>query len=244
MDYDANLSAACPIEIVQEVRASDLSQYATNDIRSDVEWSDFPDASKCATVIVQYFTPKIGADTDVSQINHWLIGLRSHYKNFPNEIHQDVYDALVRLSYRPEIMGDHAIAWLASIYFRTLVDLNIDIRGKMAGPAILNWNAAPEPRHLRPAWHYTRYLAFFNTPGAYDELARRIEDQSVLGDVDRMYKMCLGLRDLDTPEARAIMKQYEDDPRLRYFPHFDPTSLGSSIRQLLRSRMNPRRGVY
>ena len=202
MDYDANLAAACPVELVQMVRAEDLNRPPVNRVYTESLKLTGDGRIDCINAVIAYFTPKVGAHTNPQQLSSWLGSSADFIGELPDQLRKDMRDALLRIPYQPD---------QAHVYFLPLIAFRIDIVEELSTRVTPDWNFSGLGRPESHTWYYYRYLAVMGVDGAYDALARKV---AATRDANTVLAFLNDLAELKSIEAKAILETYRDDPRL------------------------------
>lgn len=223
MDFDALLQNACPAEYVALARAEDLSRFPQNNVLGTVWAQSGTWRPACINALIVWFAPRVNASTHDQQLRDWLGYLAGYEGRLPDDLHPVVRDALLRIGYDRR---------LAKPYFDALIVHRINIREELSARVLPDWTFG------RPVsqdgsdhtWHYFRYLAVMQEPGAYQALADKV---AATRNANAVMMFLDSLAKLRSPQARAILEVYRDDPRQILTASGVAEPLADSVRVML-----------
>ncbi len=215
MDYNETVTGACPVEFVQRLDEWDLKKYADGFI-----FSDLLNARErgCAAAIANALTAQIVPGLHYDTYRAWLgIQYQRARALDPSQL-QATRAAALRIDYEPRLASK-----LLPMLWRNEIDLRAELAPRFADDRP---DLTDEER-----WWWGLYLAHMGEPGAMDLLAavmsRDTEAYETINRFDQIARF-------DTPEAKALIASYSDDPRrtMRTAGGYGPT-VGEYVRKYL-----------
>lgn len=208
----------CPPAVVQKVAAADLAAASTNGLFS---WVSTHGDLRCQVMALMEVARRIDARAHLSVVDDFCSSAATYARFLNEEMRARLRDAYQQMPYDASIH----FAWFTGLRMN-----RIDIRAQHQGRIIENWSFT-HPRRDAETWHYYLYLASLDTPGAYEKLADKIAATKDGNDATNLLK---SFADLRTPQAKAILMLYANDPRRADGPERPELPISETIKLLLK----------
>lgn len=218
MDFLAVIATECPAEMGRMLNTADLRDDDAPQVLDGLSGLDGNNL-RCQALATGYVAGRIDARSSATAIGDFL-GYAAHLAPVnPPEVVAAIAAAAERIGPQPAFARD---------YFRALRHNRIDLRRGLAG------RISPEPRIGHPDdslwWNYQLYLAAMGEAAAWEWLDATLAAQT---DATQLWAMLVSLSDLASPQARALIARYADDPRLTRGPEGPSMPLSALVRDLL-----------
>jgi hypothetical protein len=210
---------SCPPELVTRIQSADLTSDTNG---SRVSSLPAGTSRECAVELIVGLAPRLDATSHRFVVQDWCVAVATDANTLSPSDKQTIRDAYLRFPYNESISLD---------YFNGLRYSGIDVRSQLAGKIPDDWQFS-HPRKGAETWHYYKYLASLDQPGAYDALAAKL---AATRNGNDLTNLVTDFAEIGTDKAKAIVLHYAGDSRRSNAPNGPGMTVAETVKFLLES---------